>query len=157
MKVHFVNAIIERDPMEKIPVCVPATALPILQLVHGGKVSDIRIKDDFKEVDPDQEYDRLEALYGERKGTGRSFAEEVYGSAHGMMRRMSIGDERLGAAQVVVNDDGNDAGDESVTFTSVAVDDDVLPDDPPEDPASLFGGDAGNEEHPAASARGRRK
>lgn len=131
MKVHFVKATIERDPMEKIPVCVPATALPILQLVHGGNVHDVRVQDDYKDVDPEQEYERLESLYGERKGTGRSFAEEVYGSAHGMVRRMSLDDDRVDSQP-------------------------AQPGDVEDEPTSIFGdGEAEEEEQPAPVRRRR--
>lgn len=90
MKVHYVKAMISRDPMTVIPVCVPATAIPILQMVHGGKVADVKVQDDFIEMDVDDEFDRLARVYGERPNTGKTYAEEIYGSAHGLEQRMFI-------------------------------------------------------------------
>lgn len=90
MKVHYVKAMISRDPMTVIPVCVPATAIPILQMVHGGKVADVKIQDDCVDMDVHDEFDRLARVYGERPNTGKSYAEEIYGSAHGLEQRMFI-------------------------------------------------------------------
>ena len=90
MKVHYVRAMISRDPMTVIPVCVPATAIPILQMVHGGKVAEVKVQDEFIEMEVEDEFDRLGRVYGERPNTGKTYAEEIYGSAHGLEQRMFI-------------------------------------------------------------------
>lgn len=93
MKIHYVKAMIERDAVEKIPVCVLATEIPVLQMVHKGKLTGVEVQDDFLDIDPVTEFDRLEGSYGVREGVGRSFAEEVYGSAHGLSKKMFVGDD----------------------------------------------------------------
>lgn len=90
MKVHYVKAMISRDPMTVIPVCVPATAIPILQMVHGGKVAEVKVQDEFIEMEAEDEFDRLGRVYGERPNTGKTYAEEIYGSANGLEQRMFI-------------------------------------------------------------------
>lgn len=111
MKVHYVRAMIERDPMTVIPVCVLATAIPILQMVHGGKITDVHIQDQCDDLNPDDEYDRLSRVYGERPNTGKSYAEEIFGSAHGLQKRMFIR-ESANDAPDAVDDDEPDNGDE---------------------------------------------
>lgn len=88
MQINYVNAVVERDPMSHIPVCVLATEIPILQMVHGGKISSIEVSEQVAEIEPDDEFERLVNAYRQREGTGRSFAEEVYGSARGIVMQM---------------------------------------------------------------------
>lgn len=115
MKVHYVKAMIERDAVEKIPVCVLATEIPVLQMVHKGKLTSVEIQDDFMDIDPDSEFDRLEGSYGVREGVGRSFAEEVYGSAGGLAKRMFVSDEPEDAEEVTSAFPADGAGDEQAS------------------------------------------
>ena len=101
---------IERDPMTVIPVCVLATAIPILQMVHGGKLTDVHIQDQCDDLNPDDEYDRLARVYGERPNTGKSYAEEIFGSAHGLQKRMFIREPANDSPEPA--DDDEPAGDE---------------------------------------------
>lgn len=88
MKINYVNAMLERDPMTHIPVCVLATEIPILQMVHGGKLRDIEMTETVADVNPDDEFERLANAYRDRQGTGKSFAEEVFGSPRGIVMQM---------------------------------------------------------------------
>lgn len=110
MKIHYVRAMIERDPMTVIPVCVLATAIPILQMVHGGKLTEIHVQDQCTDLNADDEFDRLARVYGERPNTGKSYAEEIYGTASGLEQRMFIKEPANDEPQPA--DDAPDDGDD---------------------------------------------
>jgi hypothetical protein len=84
MPARYLNVIVERDPMEKIVTQVPAHEGPILEAVHGGDGSlqivgdPIDVDVDFE--DPEAEYERLAAKYGNHPETKQPFVREAYGA-----------------------------------------------------------------------------
>ncbi|HVC17702.1 MAG TPA: hypothetical protein VNE18_10415 [Rhodanobacter sp.] len=83
MASRYLTVVVERDPMEKIPVQIPAHEGPVLELVHGGGGSlqivgePIDVDTDFE---PEAEYERLEAKYGKHPETKQSYVREAYGA-----------------------------------------------------------------------------
>ena len=78
----YLVAIIERDIAEKIPVTVLMHEIPVLQAVHKKATlhpADIKPLVESKDVDLDDEYERLMAQYGIDEDSGMSFVERVYG------------------------------------------------------------------------------
>ena len=95
MKVPYVVAVIHKDAVEQIPVTVPAHEVPILQAVHGdGRVTVDETTDlpqgltETADLDPEQEFARLEQRYGEPPGTKVSYATMVYGSLPGFVQAL---------------------------------------------------------------------
>lgn len=84
MKIPYVTAIIERDPMEKISRIVLPHEIPILEMVHNKAVhvDENHIPEvEPKEVEnPQDEYERLMGTYGDDPKTGIPYVERVFGN-----------------------------------------------------------------------------
>ena len=81
MEATFVVAIIERDIAEKLAVTVLLHEIPVLEMVHKNatiRPADIEPLVDSREIDPDEEYERLANQYGEDEN-GIPHVERVYG------------------------------------------------------------------------------
>ncbi|MGH3632694.1 MAG: hypothetical protein ACRDTS_01055 [Mycobacterium sp.] len=80
---RYLNVVVERDPMEKIATQLPAHEGPSLEAIHGGEGSlqivgkpiDVDI-----EFEPEAEYERLVAKYGNHPDTKQPFVREAYGA-----------------------------------------------------------------------------
>lgn len=84
-----VVAIIERDIAEKIPVTVMLHELLVLEAVHAKALirpSDVAPLIESKEVDLEDEYDRLANQYGFDE-SGIPFVERVYGRLDEFVRK----------------------------------------------------------------------
>lgn len=85
MKIALVTAVIHRDIAEKVARIVGRHELPLLEAVHGKAVEvDEKNPPNMppREVDPIEEYERLERLYGFEPNSGLPFVERVYGRVH---------------------------------------------------------------------------
>jgi hypothetical protein len=81
MEATFVVAIIERDIAEKLAVTVLLHEIPVLEMVHKNatiRPADIEPLVVSREIDPDEEYERLANQYGEDEN-GIPHVERVYG------------------------------------------------------------------------------
>ena len=88
-----VVAIIERDIAEKIPVTVMLHELLVLEAVHAKALirpSDVAPLIESKEVDLEDEYDRLANQYGFDE-SGIPFVERVYGRLDEFVRKVEDG------------------------------------------------------------------
>lgn len=93
--VPLVVATIHKSAVEHLPVVVAPHELLVLALVHGSQEK-IQIEDDAdlpsglteKTFEPEDEYVRLEQLYGNHTGTGQSYASMVFGSVEGFVERL---------------------------------------------------------------------
>lgn len=77
----YLTVIVERDPMEKIPVTVLAHEGPILGMVHDIDSPQIiqRFEVDGEDFDPAEEYNRLVEKYGHHPDTKQPYATMAYG------------------------------------------------------------------------------
>ena len=89
----YVVALIERDVAEKIPVTVLLHEIPVLEMVHSKAVirpADIDPVVASREVDLEDEYDRLANQYGMDEN-GIPFVERVYGRLDEFVRKVEEG------------------------------------------------------------------
>ncbi|MBA3588200.1 hypothetical protein [Methylibium sp.] len=94
MKQPYVVALIEKDAVEHLPVCVLAHEIPVLAMVHGeGKVSidenaDLPQGVIDAEFEVEDEFARLEQRYGVHPDTRMSYATMAFNGVDGFARAL---------------------------------------------------------------------
>lgn len=80
-KIKFVEVIIERDPMTKIPKEVLPWEVPIYRAQYGDEKVEIlgEVEREHDTLEPAEEYSRLRQQFGIEPDTKQSFADIVYG------------------------------------------------------------------------------
>lgn len=86
MQIRYVNCVVVRDPMMKVPRQIPAWELPMLKQVYGeGNVEDIEtfVTDAPQPLSPEDELSRMIKAYGREKrgdgSAGEAWAHIAYG------------------------------------------------------------------------------
>lgn len=96
MKVRYFDVLVQRGPLEAIETTVSEHEFPVLQEVHRARGDEsLQIQgESTREVnlDPDAEWERLKAKYGNHKETRTPFVQVIYGvkAGPGLMKAMGL-------------------------------------------------------------------
>ncbi len=101
MKAEYIVVLIRKDVMQETPVTVFPHEIQILYEVHGE--SNVNVIDPFpdyeaQEIEPDDEYARLERRYGvDAERNSMSFVELVYGKPFqkNLDKEIALGKDRI--------------------------------------------------------------
>lgn len=126
LKVPYVVAMIAKDPVEIMPVVVPAHEVAVLERVHGESKVYINHEADLPngitdfEFDPDEEYARLEQKYGVHSENKMPYTSMTFGT------KQQFGAHVKAVANEVMDDDERDFPQHEQLATQVSVDHPVV-------------------------------